>query len=349
MPSTPLNQTGTYFRNSLRTDLFETPTLYGPGMSLGNPFYLQFAPLYGGTDLVFKSQRPEAGKPIAFNSNSSNRFYISPTAQYPNGYIQMDVLRCIEINSSSNVPSTGDAAIVTITGTDDRGVTVQEKLTCNSSDNSFGTLVSNKAYYTVTSITFSKKMDIDVNAYPSNIYFGFPYFISTANKADTDRQNTVIVIPNTFPSMSSISSSTNIRTGLNFRYTTPNDSATGYSSSRGAYGSVSDWQSSSQKDARGLCYLSANPIDSNSTVVISMSGYAYGPDSELNAKLKTVLPNGSKLTQQAYQRALSFGNPTTGGIAAPTQLTQFDLFGAQYPGDRNLFNQTFPKNKMVVA
>jgi hypothetical protein len=343
----PQSQTGTYVQNGVRADLLHTLSPYGYGVPLLNTVGSFYSPFYskpGEILTVADAVKIPAGNITFAKSKETVPSYdyigTSPTNTIP--YLQFDSQRCLSFTfsaESSITSAAGEGVVMTITGFDDRGVKVQEKfqfpVTTKKLTNE---IISYKAYSSLESInfsgdiTFSKSFMIAL----SNKYFGYNYY------SNRNYSNNLIKITN-------ISSSSNAITtlygfGFNFRIGIPNATPSVLTENI----AVNDPTlfANSQKDARGVFGI-ATALDSDNTKssIFSISSSIINSDATLNAIISAPLSNnGSTLPQQAAQRAISASvKDTANTMATPTQLTQFDVFGAQYPGDKKLFNQTFPK------
>jgi hypothetical protein len=150
-------------------------------------------------------------------------------------------------------------------------------------------------------------------------------------------------------------SQVNSITGLNFRKVPPNNLPT---DNAGSIDPAAGTES--QGDARGLFYLGEKGKLETVTgkTIINVTLYAHGADAELNAEIAAPSENGSVLLQRSSQYVVSGLDPYLANdplqpnlnINAPTQMTPFDLFGAQYPGDATLYNQLYGQygKKMAV-
>lgn len=344
----PYNQElGTYFQNGLRSDILKIKSPLGYGVPL-SPIvnYIIVPEIPVANDIVAEGKISLGDVPL----NTASPLYV-PGKNGHTGYIQFDCLRCVQIwqPSATATLSQGAAGIITLTGTDDRGVVVSEKLTFGANDKR-ALIISNKAYMTITKIESSGKAGDDANKIAiqrSGNFFGLPYFA-------VNSLTTFLVESSNITSFDSTedNNAIHIISGLNFRKTNPNtgaapaaecnnptlDANKDYGDARGLF------YSAEIKDKTKPSYDELIKSAENGTIFM-VSLYVHGADSELNAKINPNTPIES--VRKVYQRVVTNHDvvgPNVNGkpsIFDPTELTQFDVFGVQYPGDMKAYNQTF--------
>ncbi len=260
--------------------------------------------------------------------------------------IQLDSQRCLAFTTGGTSPTT-TASTILITGYDDRFVQVQERLILQEGTTTGTIITSNKAYSYIQSIALSVDPGgataLAVSA--SNQFFGLPFYLiigtnPTAAISSVGVDN-LLVGP---PSVSPLDSCN----GNNFYSVIPNaDAVVSQNLSKGTEIQVST------RDARGVFGFSI-PLLSSSTF-ITASVYIYAADSFVNAQLQD---SSNPIAQQqtsnsitgtvgaTINNSLTWTNTPGQMTWATTQLSDFDLTGAQFPGDQAQFNQIFNSSNL---
>lgn len=379
----------TYFQNNLRTDVLKLSSPMGPGVPMTPIASYQIVPSVAAEGNVNALRTNNGGNAPAIQGmpegniplNTASLDYFPATDGLP-AYIQLDCLRCIEIelgprdvantyflgqnSAAGTIANPLQFPTVTIVGADERGRDVSEivrfgytpgqpfvanpnpgvpPVTLN--------LISNKAYYRIYSITISAGTGRAVNTltlnshvtahYEANVVspvtlnnafgfsvkasnksFGLPYYAWNPNVTFD-----IVALHNNDISKNIEAT---ITPALNFRSHQPNGRATTYEDSiGGSPGSVT------QGDARGVMTFGSAV---NGNTIIRCSMYVQGADSEMAAKISQPLINGYVGTQRAFQKAISGVDfNAANSVTAPTELTPFDVYGVQYPGDLEIYER----------
>lgn len=267
-----------------------------------------------------------------------------------NNMSQLDCQRCVVIALIPDANQRVTQVVqVLITGYDDRLVQVQETLTIPSVTLEINTaqyFTSNKAYSYIQSIVLSNDpspvnaVNVSIAVSASNQFFGLPfYFLS---------DGIMTVTPPDIAGLNAGILNAAVQPGNNFYAKVP--SAT-RSVSLNTYDGNTNF-SISNLDARGIIALSNDLYGSNN--ILSYVAYIYAADSFINAQLQNA-PTNPMAQQQisdwvtGTQGAVT-NSPTYQGWTnanwATTSLIDFDLTGAQFPGDQAQFNQIFNNSSL---
>lgn len=263
---------------------------------------------------------------------------------------QLDCHRCIQISLTNTTGSSVNSVLsqVLITAYDNRFIQVQETLTLPITavaGNSTVFFTSNKAYSYIQSIALSANpgANIQIGVSASNQFFGLPFYYSS------DAVMTVVEPFLSGPDAGYITPA--VQPGSNFYSSVPN--AVKSVSLNTFTGSIGPGSTISDLDARGLIVLDQEIT--NSEDIITYGAYIYAADSFINAQLQNT--DANPLAQQQLSNWITGTqgatvNDTTTWTRtnwATTALLDFDLTGAQFPGDQSQFNEIFNNQNLPTT
>lgn len=349
-----ISQDSTYIQNGIRTGVVQAQGPYGFDVNLSPDYIYTINPLADGNmqigsivapTFVALSQLCTTSRalniPLTLNpANVQMNVSTSPVGNVP--IITFDCLRAVAFNFNQTLTAGNGVALVT--GYDDRNVLTTCRVQFPTATTAVQMVYTTKAFMSVQSVVFTTlptvgaPTTLQVSVGMSNTIFGLPYYVSqqsyvgSANfRSANIPNNSFVVLP---PSQ--------IARGFAFYGAAPNATASlGFKDTSSLFAQIAA-NTPAAIDARGLIQTTVtntNPAyQANSAATLVVGFYVYGSDIEMLKKLNS--PNA--LLQKQTQRQVSLlAYNATNPYTSPTVLSNFDVFGAQYPGDKTAYNQFF--------
>lgn len=344
----PNRTSATYAFNGFTTDTCESTSLLGTGVPM-SPYVV-----YAYTPVIYLPN--SIALPILGSVVGSGYTWPLPNLTSIQGIsvpvLAMDAMRFLTFTVAVGTLTAG--GLITITGFDDRNVAVIESLRIQAAPTSF---VSNKSYKYIQSIVFSGTPFGALNTIAisiSNQIFGSPYFLTDTTVAALDISgnlavgtigygyNFYVMPPSEAPVPTNLSPTV---AGIDARGVIGCSSALtpGQSFKLRYYAQGADPFIQAQLNANPIGFTSAGapifPAERNQyqaqlmqaagTVLATVAGAV--PIPALPSTPWQNVPVGNSLGLNLYQSSSSY----LGGV---NELSSFDIYGVQYPGDKKAYN-----------